>query len=97
MKKLTLLFLVLATAVACQKEKETDFEKGKKDGLKVCACAEKASSETAQMLCMLSLDANKMQEQTASGNQLTDYVAGLITAPCMMELLGSGMFTDPEE
>ncbi|GHT67166.1 hypothetical protein FACS189452_04370 [Bacteroidia bacterium] len=96
MKKLTLLFLVLATAVACQKEKETDFEKGKKAGQSFCACVEKASPET-QMLCMLSLDMNKITAQTASGNQLTDYVAGLMTAPCMFDLINEGVFTESED
>jgi hypothetical protein len=74
--------------LACQKEeKETDFEKGKRNGKACCDCLKTASTENQKSLCLLQhLDLNKFAE-VGVARQLNDYTAGLLTAPCMLELL----------
>jgi hypothetical protein len=87
--------LVLASTVvamlACQKEEETDFERGKKDGTACCACMETAATEEQKSRCALQyLDLNKFAELTAA-SQLNDYAAGVLTAPCIWnELMNMG-------
>ncbi|MDR3296712.1 MAG: hypothetical protein LBS94_00570 [Prevotellaceae bacterium] len=92
-----ILCAVLLAFCACQKEDSTDtfpdFARGKKDGNALCDCLAgltDASSE-AQALCLMRLDINELMTFAANAAnqqmQVTDYLAGVITAPCAMEAL----------
>ncbi|MDR1023016.1 MAG: hypothetical protein LBL94_07095 [Prevotellaceae bacterium] len=86
-KQMFALACAVVIVAACQKEEETDFERGKKNGKAFCDCM------TTGMLyaqCMAQLDLNKLMEAQISINakkQIPDYAAGLITAPCVLEML----------
>ncbi|MDR1342367.1 MAG: hypothetical protein LBK18_03815 [Prevotellaceae bacterium] len=88
MKKRMLALACAAVIVAaCQKEEETEFERGKKDGKAFCDCLATGLSDE---LCTAQLDLNKLMEAAISINakkQIPDYAAGLITAPCMLDML----------
>ncbi|MDR0415637.1 MAG: hypothetical protein LBH84_09550 [Prevotellaceae bacterium] len=87
MKKWKLMLAGMAVAMAtCQKEKETDFERGKKDGKAFCDCMTTAG--LSGQLCLSHIDLNQLAAMGAADHpQISDYVAGLLTAPCMFEYL----------
>jgi hypothetical protein len=90
-KRIFMLASVAMIMAACQKEKETDFEKGKKDGKKFCDCLTTAATESLQSLCMMQhVDLNKLAQAAAGAQvQINDYTAGLLTAPCALAWLRS--------
>jgi hypothetical protein len=84
-KQMLMLASAAVLMAACQKEKETDFEKGKKDGKAYCSCSEKATSEIELSLCMVQhIDLNQLRD-VYTALQLNDYAAGLLTSPCMLQ------------
>ncbi|MDR1417014.1 MAG: hypothetical protein LBJ57_06310 [Prevotellaceae bacterium] len=94
MKKWMLaLACMVITVAACQKDEDskTDFEQGKQNGKTFCDCL--AGGQSPEQ-CATKLDLNKMMEAQIAirtQRQITDYVAGLITAPCMVDMVGSMM------
>lgn len=103
-KRMLILASMAVAMLACQekeKETETDFEKGKKDGKACCACIESVATEDQQSLCLLqNIDLNKIREMSLSTPpQLSDYAAGLLTAPCMLELIMrmSGEYSESDD
>jgi hypothetical protein len=89
------LCAILLVLCACQKEDSTetfpDFARGKKDGKALCDCLTNltdASSSVAQTQCIMQLDLNELMAfALGSTPQVTDYLAGVCTAPCAFEVL----------
>jgi hypothetical protein len=90
-KQILILVSMAVVVLACRKEEETDFEKGKKDGVACCSCIEAATTDDQKSLCLLRhLDLNKFAELSVT-LQLNDYTAGLLTAPCVWKEFMNGV------
>jgi hypothetical protein len=97
------LFLAMFIWVFASCEKTdwgSDFENGKHDGVDFCYCIDEPglSAPEYARLCIRCedrhLDMRKVRIAVGLNGDINDYVAGLITAPCMLDYLLNNHYLD---